>query len=485
MQAVSIQRGSVDVGASSSARTSPARSQPDENAFQKLLGDAMKAEAPLTGTSQGTQQSGGEAQSGAAEAGDRQPNAQAAQKPKKPDAQSRQEQPAQDSDQQTVQAAAVLQQNAAQIQVLLGAQLEEEIVNPLTTAAQAIEAVAEMPQQTQAQQPQAASEQARQNTPVQRQEAPVFTERPLVNPQEAVIVSVEMAKPLPDNIHKYSDPAPPVTHYDVQTQIGDKNTNPQQVKFDAMVQQASQAIESRNAGEYTGSFTIDGMPVISIAPPKQGPAAVITPIGGISVQGGGTEETGKIIPFKPPTGAAGKAADAAEELVALELSGGISSAVPVQARPVETPQQEQYTPARQVQTQIVEHLQKGKMEFRMQLQPEDLGKIDVRMVLESGRLSVEISAAAAKTSELLSRQAEGLAASLRMQGIELQSVQVVPANESEAGHMEQSLSMMYNQDRQDEQQGDSERSAARSAQSSQEIQANEDTLPKGMMNYTI
>jgi len=64
-------------------------------------------------------------------------------------------------------------------------------------------------------------------------------------------------------------------------------------------------------------------------------------------------------------------------------------------------------------------------------------------------------------------------------------VQVVPANESEAGHMEQSLSMMYNQDRQDEQQGDSERSAARSAQSSQEIQANEDTLPKGMMNYTI
>jgi hypothetical protein len=82
------------------------------------------------------------------------------------------------------------------------------------------------------------------------------------------------------------------------------------------------------------------------------------------------------------------------------------------------------SPAKQIEAEILTNLENQKMEFRMQLQPADLGKIDVRMVLESGKLIVEI-VSTAKTNEMLARQADSLAATLRLDNPELSSVQVV------------------------------------------------------------
>ncbi|MDL2232229.1 flagellar hook-length control protein FliK [Ruminococcaceae bacterium OttesenSCG-928-L11] len=85
----------------------------------------------------------------------------------------------------------------------------------------------------------------------------------------------------------------------------------------------------------------------------------------------------------------------------------------------EIPQQ-----AEQIRTEVLENLERDQMEFRMQLAPRELGKIDIRMALDGGKLIVEILSSA-KTSELLSRQAEGLAATLKSHNPDLTSVQVV------------------------------------------------------------
>jgi flagellar hook-length control protein FliK len=82
------------------------------------------------------------------------------------------------------------------------------------------------------------------------------------------------------------------------------------------------------------------------------------------------------------------------------------------------------SPARQIETEILKNLEGQKMEFRMQLQPAELGKVDVRMVLESGKLLVEI-VSTARTNDILARQVESLAAALRLNNPELSSVQVV------------------------------------------------------------
>jgi len=78
----------------------------------------------------------------------------------------------------------------------------------------------------------------------------------------------------------------------------------------------------------------------------------------------------------------------------------------------------------QIETEIIRNLEQGKMEFRMQLQPETLGKIDVRMVLEGGKLVIHILSGA-RTHDVLSRQIEALAYAIRGSGTDLTSVQIV------------------------------------------------------------
>lgn len=158
----------------------------------------------------------------------------------------------------------------------------------------------------------------------------------------------------------------------------------------------------------------------------------------------------------------------------------------VSVKPLEQPAAERETPAQQIRTQVIENLEQDKMEFRMQLNPQELGKINVRMVLEGGRLSVEIISASAKTTELLGRQTEALAASLRLSGVELQSVQVVTAAEQSDNHMEQSLSMMMNQSRSEgDEAGGGAQGPAKSRQDAGTRQADGEAEPAALLNYTI
>lgn len=89
------------------------------------------------------------------------------------------------------------------------------------------------------------------------------------------------------------------------------------------------------------------------------------------------------------------------------------------------------TPVKQIETELIRNLEDQKMEFRMQLQPVELGKVDVRMALEGGKLTVVIISTA-KTNELLTKQVESLAATLKLTSPELTSVQVV-AQSTESG----------------------------------------------------
>jgi len=151
----------------------------------------------------------------------------------------------------------------------------------------------------------------------------------------------------------------------------------------------------------------------------------------------------------------------------------------------------QYDPAQQIQAQVIENLEKDTMEFRMQLSPQELGKIDVKMVLESGRLTVEIISAAARTNELLSRQTEALAATLRASGVDLQSVQVVTSAQQADSHLEQSLNMMDQPGQEAARNGEdgkglSQRGSGRSQErDSQDAAAEQQSQPKTLLNYTI
>lgn len=98
-------------------------------------------------------------------------------------------------------------------------------------------------------------------------------------------------------------------------------------------------------------------------------------------------------------------------------------------------------PMEQVKQQIIESCEKGRMEFRMQLYPQELGKLDIKMVLESGRMTIEIVTSTARAADLLTRNAESLASTLRMSGMDLQNVQIVHQADNRNEHMEQALDM--------------------------------------------
>jgi flagellar hook-length control protein FliK len=92
--------------------------------------------------------------------------------------------------------------------------------------------------------------------------------------------------------------------------------------------------------------------------------------------------------------------------------------------------------AEQIQMQVAKNLESGRTEFRMQLAPEELGKISVKLVMDGGKLAVEIIASGARTAELLNRQAEALGTALRAHtGMELTSVNIVSEGQNASGNM--------------------------------------------------
>lgn len=79
----------------------------------------------------------------------------------------------------------------------------------------------------------------------------------------------------------------------------------------------------------------------------------------------------------------------------------------------------------QISSEILSRLErKSSSEFRMQLEPEDLGQIDIKLKLSDGKLIIDILAASSKTQSLLTNQVDKLIASMGLQNVQVESVQV-------------------------------------------------------------
>lgn len=82
-------------------------------------------------------------------------------------------------------------------------------------------------------------------------------------------------------------------------------------------------------------------------------------------------------------------------------------------------------PYNQIREEILSKLeQKGSTEFKMQLHPEDLGQIDIKLRLSEGKLVIDILAANSKTQALLTGQVDKLIASMGLQNVQVESVHV-------------------------------------------------------------
>jgi len=85
-----------------------------------------------------------------------------------------------------------------------------------------------------------------------------------------------------------------------------------------------------------------------------------------------------------------------------------------------------------VYNQIAEEIgakleQKGPMEFKLQLKPENLGEIDVSIKILDGKLSIDIISANSKTQDMLVSQVDKLIAKLGLQNFHVENLQVIPA----------------------------------------------------------
>lgn len=79
----------------------------------------------------------------------------------------------------------------------------------------------------------------------------------------------------------------------------------------------------------------------------------------------------------------------------------------------------------QIRDEILTNLvAKGSNEFKMQLQPEELGTIDVSLKLNDGKLVIDILAQNANTQTLLISQVDKLISSMGLQNVQVESVQV-------------------------------------------------------------
>ncbi|MDD3168723.1 MAG: flagellar hook-length control protein FliK [Eubacteriales bacterium] len=90
-------------------------------------------------------------------------------------------------------------------------------------------------------------------------------------------------------------------------------------------------------------------------------------------------------------------------------------------------------PYSQIKDEILAKLeQSGPTEFKMQLDPEDLGQIDIKLKLSEGKLIIDILAANTKTQALLTGQVDKLIASMGLQNVTVESVQVNQQMNSQA-----------------------------------------------------
>lgn len=86
---------------------------------------------------------------------------------------------------------------------------------------------------------------------------------------------------------------------------------------------------------------------------------------------------------------------------------------------------EKAEPYSQIGNKILAKLeQKGPQEFKMQLQPENLGEINIKLKINEGKLTIDILAANQETQALLKGQVDKLIASMGLQNVQVESIKV-------------------------------------------------------------
>lgn len=156
-------------------------------------------------------------------------------------------------------------------------------------------------------------------------------------------------------------------------------------------------------------------------------------------------------------------------------------------RPTVEPEQ-----IRRIQEQIQHNLQQDRTEFEMQLNPQELGKINIKLVLEGGRLAVEIMAQSSRTAEMLSRGGEGLFQSLKLNHLNLDSVQVVNAPQNMGNHMDSAFNMLSGGGDQWNQNAGASQGARNASYSreqrtetAEEAQRAPEAEPQSLLNYAV
>jgi flagellar hook-length control protein FliK len=100
----------------------------------------------------------------------------------------------------------------------------------------------------------------------------------------------------------------------------------------------------------------------------------------------------------------------------------------------QTQQTYQPTQAQQVEARIIENIQDPstpmRSEFEMTLTPQELGRVSVKMVLENGRLAVEIVTVSGRAEEVLRAQIQALTASLRSTMPDLHTISIVTSTQA-------------------------------------------------------
>lgn len=133
-----------------------------------------------------------------------------------------------------------------------------------------------------------------------------------------------------------------------------------------------------------------------------------------------------------------KAVDAAQDNSAV-FAGNVPQKTEVVTADAEV-RVEAPLPEQQIADEILtkpEVFEGGRTEFTMELNPESLGRITVRLVSTEGRVEVNISAENDATRQLLESRAENIGQALRSNGVELERYQVVSGQE-EATLMQES-----------------------------------------------
>ncbi|WRS26692.1 flagellar hook-length control protein FliK [Oscillospiraceae bacterium MB08-C2-2] len=143
-------------------------------------------------------------------------------------------------------------------------------------------------------------------------------------------------------------------------------------------------------------------------------------------------------------------------------------------------------PEIQVRERILTELSQDRMEFQMQLNPRELGTVGVKMVLENGKLAVEITAGSLKAYSALQKNSEALTAALGSVYRDVEATTTVTLTQGKDGHMEGQFDMNSRAGSQQEQQSGTRHSFSGSVISEQSDSGTE-SLPQQstLLNYMV